>query len=139
MKRLINFFAMGILALAMAGCCELPANRILVASATTIGFDVSESSATASPQATLAYKRAELVIVPCLNNGTNAIIVPDVLMDFTFKTSLWSADGGIYSRIATGPLATTHTPATMMMSANHSGNTSTNLTATAISTLLNLK
>mgnify|MGYP006989326943 FL=1 len=80
-------------------------------------FDISQSPATQTPQATLAYKRIEVAVVPVSTNG----VVPDVLMDFSFKSDLFSSAGGIYSRIAVGPNATTHTPAALMMARSRNG------------------
>lgn len=97
--------------------CHSPLNCVFVGSGTTLGFDVSQNLATQSPQATLAYKRVEFVVVPVTTNGTT----PDVIMDFSFKTSIFTSAGGIYSRIAVGPNATTQIPAALMMSKDHNG------------------
>ena len=79
-----------------------------MANATTLGFDLSYDGA--QPQATLAYKRAEVSFVPVITNYT-----PDTLMEFRFKTSIFTSAGGIYSRMATGPNATVAAPAALMM------------------------
>ena len=113
---------MGLLAVLMMGC-KIQPNYIIISSATTVGFDVSESTVSQTPQATLAYKRGELVIVPIPTNGP----VPDVIMDFSFKTSIFTSSGGIYSRIATGPHATTSAASALMMSKDKNGNLFTNL------------
>lgn len=97
--------------------CHTPLNCVYVGSGTILGFDVSQSPATQTPQATLAYKRIEIAVVPVQTNG----VVPDVLMDFSFKSDLFSSAGGIYSRIAVGPNATTHAPAALMMAKSRSG------------------
>ena len=110
MKNLSKILGIMLLAVMMAGC-QTPPNYVVISSGTTIGFDVSEAAATSTPQATLAYKRVELALVPCTTNG----VVPDVLMDFEFKTSLFSSGGGIRSRVATGEHATTAQPASLMM------------------------
>ncbi len=104
------------LSLLMTGC-STPNRCVYVGSGTILGFDVSASPATQTPQATLAYKRVEIAIVPVTTNG----VVPDVLMDFSFKSDLFSSAGGIYSRIAVGPNATTHAPAALMMAKSRSG------------------
>lgn len=122
MKKLVSYISIGLLALMMVGC-KIQPNYIIISSATTVGFDVSESTVSQTPQATLAYKRGELVIVPVPTNGP----VPDVIMDFNFKTSIFSSDGGIYSRVATGPNATTASPAMLMMAKDQKGNILTNL------------
>lgn len=100
----------------MAGC-HTPLNCVFVGSGTTLGFDVSENPATQSPQATLAYKRVEIAVVPVTTNG----IVPDVIMDFSFRSDVFSSSGGIYSRIAIGSNATTQLPAALMMAKNRNG------------------
>ncbi|HOT88650.1 MAG TPA: hypothetical protein PL028_03795 [Bacteroidales bacterium] len=97
--------------------CRAPLNCVYVGSGTILGFDISQSPATQTPQATLAYKRIEVAVVPVSTNG----VVPDVLMDFSFKSDLFSSAGGIYSRIAVGPNATTHTPAALMMARSRNG------------------
>jgi len=111
MNTLSKILGIALLALVMVGC-QTPHNYVVISSGTTIGFDVSEAAATSTPQATLAYKRVELALVPCTTNG----IVPDVLMDFEFKTSLFTSGGGIRSRVATGKHATTQQPAALLMS-----------------------
>lgn len=116
MKKITKWFMVVALGLALSGCKTSP-NFVVVTSGTTVGFDVSESPATETPQATLAYKRVELAIVPVSTNG----ITPDVLMDFTFKTAIFSSSGGIHSRLAVGPHATTQLPAAVMMSKDSSG------------------
>lgn len=111
-----TFFAL-LLGLVLLTGCHTPLNCVVVGSGTTLGFDVSESPATQTPQATLAYKRVEIAVVPVTTNG----VVPDVLMDFSFKSDLFSSSGGIYSRIAIGPNATTHAPAALMMAKTRAG------------------
>ena len=111
MKKIAIIFCMAMLALG-AVSCKCPSNYIFLASDTTVGFDVSEAASTSTPQATLAYKRSELAIVPCTTNG----VAPNVLMDFQFKTAIFTSGGGIWSRIATGDQATTQQPALLMMS-----------------------
>lgn len=115
-------FATVVLALFLQGCAIHP-NYVIFISGTTVGFDVSQAPAAETPQATLAYKRVEVAIVPCTTNGD----VPDTLMDFDFKTAIFTSGGGIHSRIATGPHATTQTPASIMMSKDSNGLFPTNL------------
>lgn len=110
MKSISKLLLVATLGLTLCGCA-IPHNFVVVTSGTTIGFDVSQAPATSTPQATLAYKRVELAVVPVSTNGT----VPDVLMDFDFKTSIFSSAGGIHSRLAVGEHATTQTPASLMM------------------------
>lgn len=110
MKSISKLLLIATLGLFLAGCA-MPHNFVVVTSGTTIGFDVSQAPATSTPQATLAYKRVELAVVPVSTNGC----VPDVLMDFDFKTSIFSSAGGIHSRLAVGSNATTQTPAALMM------------------------
>lgn len=114
MKKLIAIFGM-VLALALVGC-KTPPNYIIMTSGTTLGFDVSESAATASPQATLAYKRVELALVPV---GTNNY-TPDALMEFRFESGMF-VKNYIYSRVATGPNATVQVPAALMMAKDKAG------------------
>lgn len=110
MKKLIAILG---IALAVMLCgCKTGDNYIVMASATTLGFDVSYNGA--QPQATLAYKRSEIAFVPVTTNYT-----PDALMEFRFKSSFTSQE--IYSRVATGPNATTQVPAALMMSKDVSG------------------
>jgi hypothetical protein len=123
MKRIFAAIGVAVLSVALLTGCRTPMNCVVIGSGTTVGFDVSEAPATQTPQATLAYKRVELAVVPVNTNG----VVPDVIMDFSFKTSLFTSAGGIYSRIAVGPNATTQTPAALMMAKNRSGNIITNL------------
>ena len=99
----------------LVGCKSVPNHNILLSSGTTLGFDVSESLSGASPQATLAYKRVELAIVP-----TSPDYTPDALMEFRFESGLF-VKNVIYSRIATGPNATTQTPAALLMSKDRTG------------------
>ena len=115
MNNLSKIVGITLLTVMLTGC-HTPSNYVVIASGTTIGFDVSEAIATSTPQATLAYKRVELAFVPCTTNG----VVPDVLMDFEFKTSIFSSNGGIRSRVATGEHATT-APAAAWMMANKPG------------------
>ena len=110
MKSITKFLLVAALGLMLVGC-KTPPNYVIVTSGTTVGFDVSEAPATATPQATLAYKRVELALVPVSTNG----VVPDVLMEFRMKTALFTSEGGIYSRLAVGSNATTQTPAALMM------------------------
>lgn len=122
------FAALGVVILTLAlltGCHTPPLNCVFVGSGTTLGFDVSESPATQTPQATLAYKRVEIAVVPVTTNG----ITPDVIMDFSFHSDLdlFSSYGGIYSRIAVGPNATTQLPAALMMSKSRNGIMPTNI------------
>ena len=114
MKRIFVAIGVSILAITMLCGCKTQTGFIVMANATTLGFDVSYNGA--QPQATLAYKRAEVAFVPCTTNYT-----PDTLMEFKFKSSIFTSAGGIYSRMATGPNATTSTPASLLMSKNQSG------------------
>ena len=115
MKRIFAAIGVVVLSLTMLVGCKTPPNYIIMTSGTTLGFDVSESPATASPQATLAYKRVELALVPCQTNYT-----PDALMEFRFESGMF-VKNYIYSRVATGPNATVATPATLMMSKSRTG------------------
>ena len=115
MKKFLAFLGMAALAITMLVGCKTPPNYIILSSGTTLGFDVSESAATASPQATLAYKRVELAIVPTSTNYT-----PDAMMEFRFESGLF-AKNLIYSRVATGPNATTQVPAALMMAKDKTG------------------
>jgi len=108
---------------ALVGCAGQP-GMLIIGSGTTVGFDVSANPAAAgTPQATLAYKRIEFASAPVGPNG----IAPDMLMDFSLKTDLFSSAGGISSRIATGPNATTSTAAALMTAKDKKGNLSTNM------------
>lgn len=115
MKRIFAAIGVAMLAITMLVGCKTPPNYIIMTSGTTLGFDVSESPATASPQATLAYKRVELALVPCQTNYT-----PDALMEFRFESGMF-VKNYIYSRVATGPNATVAAPATLMMSKSRDG------------------
>jgi hypothetical protein len=115
MKKFFAAIGVVILALTMLVGCKTPPNYIVMTSGTTLGFDVSESPATASPQATLAYKRVELALVPCQTNYT-----PDALMEFRFESGMF-VKNYIYSRVATGPNATVASPAAVMMSKDKTG------------------
>lgn len=114
MKRIFAIVGVVALAITMLCGCKTQTGFIVMANATTLGFDVSYNGA--QPQATLAYKRAEVAFVPVSTNYT-----PDTLMEFRFKTSIFTSAGGIYSRMATGPNATTQTPAALMMSKSPNG------------------
>lgn len=122
MKKLFAAIGVAMLAITMLIGCKTPPNYIIMTSGTTLGFDVSESPATASPQATLAYKRVELALVPCQTNYT-----PDALMEFRFESGMF-VKNYIYSRVATGPNATVASPAAVMMSKSPNGNLPTNST-----------
>lgn len=115
MKRIFAAIGVVVLAITMLVGCKTPPNYIIMTSGTTLGFDVSESPATASPQVTLAYKRVELALVPCQTNYT-----PDALMEFRFESGMF-VKNYIYSRVATGPNATVASPAAMMMSKDREG------------------
>jgi len=79
--------------------CHVTNHRIIIGTGTTIGFDVSESlTGGGTPQATLAYKRAEIIIAPAFTNEN----IPDILMDFRLHTALFSTNGGVYSHIEIG-------------------------------------
>ncbi len=116
-----KIFAAIVTVIMLAGCKAVPNHNILLSSGTTLGFDVSESLSGASPQATLAYKRVELAIVP-----TTVDYTPDALMEFRFESGLF-VKNVIYSRIATGPNATTQAPAALLMSRDRTGRGPTNL------------
>jgi hypothetical protein len=120
MKNLSKTLLIAALGLLLAGCAT-PPNYIVLSSGTTLGFDVSESAATASPQATLAYKRVELAVVPTSTNYT-----PDAMMEFRFESGMFTKNV-IYSRVATGPNATTQVPAALMMSKDRNGTGLTNI------------
>ena len=126
MKRIFAAIGVAALAITMLCGCKTQTNFVVMASATTLGFDVSYNGA--QPQATLAYKRAEVAFVPVTTNYT-----PDTLMEFRFNSSLFTSTGGIYSRMATGPHATTSAPATLMMSKDRNGNAPTNWPNTLLS------
>ena len=101
----------------MVGCAGVP-NQVAVGSGTTVGLDVSANpAASGTPQATLAYKRVEFATAPVTTNG----LAPDVLMEFRLNAALFSAGGGVYSRIAMGPHAVVGTPATMLFSKGVTG------------------
>ena len=120
MRKLTTILGISILAVGMLCGCKTPNNYIIMASGTTLGFDISESLATQTPQVTLAYKRVELALVPIRTNN----YTPDALMEFNFQSSFTSQK--IYSRVATGPNATTQTPGILMMSKDISGNSQPN-------------
>ena len=119
MKKI--FAAIGAVALAITMLCGCKTQNgfVVMANATTLGFDISYNGV--QPQATLAYKRAEVAFVPVSTNYT-----PDTLMEFRFKTSIFTSAGGIYSRMATGPNATTQAAAALMMAKDSNGNAPTN-------------
>lgn len=119
MKKI--FAAIGAVALAITMLCGCKTQNgfVVMANATTLGFDISYNGV--QPQATLAYKRAEVALVPVSTNYT-----PDTLMEFRFKTSIFTSAGGIYSRMATGPNATTQAAAALMMAKDSNGNAPTN-------------
>jgi hypothetical protein len=117
MKKILVYLGVVTIALTLLSGCSTPSNCVYVGSGTTLGFDVSQSPATQSPQATLAYKRIELAVVPVTTNG----VTPDVIMDFSFKTSIFTSAGGIYSRVAIGSNATTQIPAALMMAKDRTG------------------
>ena len=117
MKAIVIAIILATALIVFNGCGTTPPNFVVVTSGTTVGFDVSASPATQTPQATLAYKRVELALVPVTTNG----VTPDVLMDFRLNTQLFSANGGIYSRVAVGKNATTQVPAALMMSKDKDG------------------
>jgi len=117
MKRIFAAIGVAALAITMLTGCKTQNGFVVMASATTLGFDVSYNGA--QPQATLAYKRAEVAFVPVSTNYT-----PDTLMEFRFKSSFTSQE--IYSRMATGPHATVSSPAALMMSKNPNGTFPTN-------------
>ena len=97
---------------ALVGCAGQP-GQLALGSGTTVGFDVSANpAASGTPQATLAYKRVEFATAPVGTNG----IAPDMIMEFSLHTSLFTSAGGIYSRIATGPNATVSAPAALLFS-----------------------
>lgn len=97
--------------------CKTQSNFVVMASATTVGFDVSYNGV--QPQATLAFKRAEVEFVPVTTNYT-----PDTLMEFRFNSTLTTQE--IYSRMATGPHATISSPAILMMAKDRHGSWPTN-------------
>ena len=123
MNRFLATIGVVVLTITMLCGCKTQTGFIIMGSSTTLGFDVSYSGA--QPQATLAYKRAEVAFVPVTTNYT-----PDTLMEFRFKTSIFTSDGGIYSRMATGPNATIASPAALMMARGRNGNLPTNSTFT---------
>jgi hypothetical protein len=124
MKKLFTLFGIVVLTVTLLiGCATSSPRYAFVGTGTTVGFDVSASPATQTPQATLAYKRVETVLVPIATNG----VTPDVITEFVFHTDLFSSNGGIYSRIAIGSNATTQLPAALMMSKTKTGQMPTNI------------
>jgi hypothetical protein len=117
MKRVFAVIGVIALAITMFCGCKTQSNFVVMASATTLGFDVSYNGA--QPQATLAFKRAEVAFVPVSTDYT-----PDTLMEFRFNSTFTTQE--IYSRMATGPNATTQAAATLMMAKDRNGNAPTN-------------
>ena len=123
------------------GCTNTP-NSVVVTSATIIGVDISQDTATQSPSATLGYKRAEFAFVP-----TNKALIPEtkqgeqqneevntstkhkgadetanVLMELRYSGIFSTGENsGIYQRLAVGDIAVKQDGATVLFSKDAKG------------------
>lgn len=116
MKVIIALFAAAAL---LVGCSSMH-NKVIVATGTNIGVEISENPATGLYQAKLGYTRGELALVPVTNNYT-----PDVITEIRYS-GIFSSVGGIYSRMAVGPVAVSQPGAQLMFAKDPNGTIGTN-------------
>jgi len=101
------------LAVMLAGC-STQGYSVIAATGTTIGVGISQNPTSGVVDATLGYKRAELAFVPTNRNGgkkagdhfEGARDSANVIMELQYRGIFsFSADSGIYQRLAVGDIA----------------------------------
>jgi len=111
-----------------AGCSE-QRHAVIAVTGTNIGLELSANPASQMPQGKLGYNRAELAIVPTNRSsekaaggqGNGAADIADVLMELRFS-EFFSANAGIYQRLAVGPNAVSQAGAALMFARDNDGN-----------------
>ena len=115
---------------ALSIACGSTNHYVLASSGTVIGVELSQNPANQSPQGKLGYNRSEIALVPtnrptCLANndelecstqqGNGAADTTDVLMELRYQGIFsFTANGGIYQRLAVGNTAVRQPGATLL-------------------------
>jgi len=144
-KLIITIFLLSII----YGCASSPTS-VMVTSATVIGVDISQNSATQTPSATLGYKRAEFAYVPTnkelpmsnnktlpknkntpvsemerselIKSSSGAEDSANVLMELRYSGIFsMGTESGIYQRLAVGNIAVKQQGASILFAKNAKG------------------
>lgn len=116
-----------LLSLLLVGCTT-EKHRVLVATTTIIGLDISQNPQTQMYTAKLGYNRGEIALLPT-NRGTKddpgtgsgAKDVPDVLMELRYANMFSLTEAGLYQRLAVGSVAVGQPGAAFMFAKGKSG------------------
>lgn len=132
-KQILKIAATLSLTLSLYGCGK-PGYSVLATTATVIGVEISQNSATQTPQAKLGYNRAEFAFVPTNRNEgtpssggvgnpvTGAGETGNVIMELRYGGIFdWGASSGIYQRLAVGTEAVNQPGASLMFAKNADG------------------
>ena len=114
-----SFLALLVASALLCGC-SMTNKNLIVTTGTILGVEIAENPQTGLYQARLGYGRAEFALVPTTTNYT-----PDVIMELRYH-GLFSANGGIYQRLAIGQTACSQAPAALMFGKDEKGNVPTN-------------
>lgn len=123
-------------ALLLAGCAANKEN-VLAVTSTVIGVQIHQKDADKTPELKVGYARSELAFVPTDKPETtnspagSARDSAEVLMEINAQGNVGlgtAYQGGIYQRLAVGPIAVSRPGAAFMMAKDKSGNINTNTT-----------
>ena len=103
----------------LSGCQSMP-NSVIAATGTNIGLELSQNTATQTPQMKLGYNRAEAAFVSDKEYDGD---VANVLMEIRYGGSN-DTHPGIYQRLAVGKTAVGRPGASAMFYKNADGNLS---------------
>lgn len=98
--------------------CQSMSNSVIAATGTNIGLEISQNTATQTPQMKLGYNRAEAAFVSDTEYGGD---VANVLMEIKYGGSS-DTHPGIYQRLAVGKIAVSRPGASAMFYKNADGN-----------------
>jgi hypothetical protein len=116
----------------ITGGCQSAGYKVLAATGTNIGVELSQNPATQSPQAKLGYQRVEMAFVPTNRSsqdtataanslGKGAPDVADVIMELRYGGIFSTTDSSIYQRLAVGPHAVAQPGASFMFAKKADG------------------
>lgn len=120
--------------------CAADKDHVLAATTTVIGVQIHQKDTDKTPELKVGYARTELAFVPTDKRsdtdsaGGSATNSAEVLMEINAQGSVGlgtAYQGGIYQRLAVGPIAVSQPGAALMMAKDASGNINSN-TATAV-------
>jgi hypothetical protein len=122
----------------LTGCFANKEN-VLAVTTTVIGVQIHQKDADKTPELKVGYARTEFAFVPTDKGSTNgngsAANSAEVLMEINAQGSMALGSvyqGGVYQRLAVGPIAVAQPGAAFMMAKDKDGTISTN-TANAVS------